>query len=370
VTNPGARAAALLAGPRGRRLCLALALDAADRSWPPLPWVGRTPVPSDPDDVRRSLAGAVAALDLAEVAGTAEPSAFLGALLGSVDWAWYWQEPDDADRLLSDAALAAALEPVADAAVRAPAARWWSEPVARAAQHAVEWPVDPPEDRRPALTGAPAALRRWRQETLADERRSARERPVDVTAAWSGSWWSTPALSGLVATTRSLPGPSTGGVPRQPVDTPVGLVLVEDSMGWETARTWPLEPAPAARVYEVTGPAAWTALVERYPLDVSASRRHDWWRAAGWDGAWAVPDWAAVAADHDAVHLTVAGYLATAGRALPVEVPGSAREVRTLLAGWDPDATWWLADVLRSPGNPVQWRRPGTDDQVGWTVAG
>ena len=43
------------------------------------------------------------------------------------------------------------------------------------------------------------------------------------------------------------------------------------------------------------------------------------------------------------------------GRALPVAVPGPA--TRTVLAGWDPDATWWLADVLPEPGEPTDWRR-------------
>jgi len=42
------------------------------------------------------------------------------------------------------------------------------------------------------------------------------------------------------------------------------------------------------------------------------SRRHDWWRVTGSAGAWMIPDWVAVAADYDAVHLTVGGYLTTA----------------------------------------------------------
>ena len=68
--------------------------------------------------------------------------------------------------------------------------------------------------------------------------------------------------------------------------------------------------------YEVLGPGDWTRLVARYPLDVSKSRRHDWWRVTGCSGTWLVPDWAAVAADYDAVHLSTGGYLTTAGCAL------------------------------------------------------
>jgi hypothetical protein len=28
-----------------------------------------------------------------------------------------------------------------------------------------------------------------------------------------------------------------------------------------------------------------------------------------------------------------------------------------LLGGWDPDATWWLTDVLSGPGEPTDWHR-------------
>jgi hypothetical protein len=50
------------------------------------------------------------------------------------------------------------------------------------------------------------------------------------------------------------------------------------------------------------------------------------------------------------VHLTIGGYLTAAGRALAVS--GSAA---TMLAGWDPDKTYWLADVLQVAGTPVRW---------------
>jgi hypothetical protein len=56
-----------------------------------------------------------------------------------------------------------------------------------------------------------------------------------------------------------------------------------------------------------------------------------------------------VAADYDAIHVSVAGYLATAGRAL------SVGDARTVLAGWDPDQTYWLTDVLETSGPPDLW---------------
>jgi hypothetical protein len=141
---------------------------------------------------------------------------------------------------------------------------------------------------------------------------------------------------------------------------------VEDEMGWPTARSWPVPvPVPAgARVREVAGPGDWAALVARHPLPATASRRHDWYRTTGRDGAWLVPDWSSVAGECDAVHLTVDGYLATAGRALPV--PGTA--AHTVLAGAAPDTTWWLTDVLPGLGEPTDWRR-GQDELPRWVPA-
>ncbi len=72
-----------------------------------------------------------------------------------------------------------------------------------------------------------------------------------------------------------------------------------------------------------------------------------------------VADYAAVAADYDAVHVSVAGYLAAAGVALPVD------DARTMVAGWDPDATYWLTDVLSAAGQPADWTEDDTAP-FGW----
>lgn len=144
-------------------------------------------------------------------------------------------------------------------------------------------------------------------------------------------------LTGLTMTSRSLPGL---GAAR--------LALVEDGLGWRRADVWPLTPTSGCRVYEITGPEAWSDLVVRHPMEVTASKRHDWWRTTGVDGTWFIPDWTRVAADFDAIHLTVTGYLTTAGRALP------AGHGQTVLAGWSPDETYWLADVLTADGPPVE----------------
>jgi hypothetical protein len=181
----------------------------------------------------------------------------------------------------------------------------------------------------------------WRSDVLESERRAA-DLPDDPIAPYSGSWWSTPALAGLRRSTRTL-GPRG----------PVGLHLVEDALGWKSAQCWALRPASRASIFEIHSAQDWSELVQRYPLPVTRSRRHDWWRATGQDVAWTIPDYLAVAADYDGVHLSVAGYLSTAGRAL------RAGEAHTVLAGWDPEDTWWLTDSPQRAGPPVHWATTG-----------
>ncbi|MGH2914491.1 MAG: hypothetical protein ACRDMX_05840 [Solirubrobacteraceae bacterium] len=141
---------------------------------------------------------------------------------------------------------------------------------------------------------------------------------------------------------------------------PVGLHLVEDEQGWRSARSWALELAREHAIYEIRGVQDWGELVARYPLAVTKARRHDWWRATGHDHAWATPDYPAIAADYDAIHLTVAGYLSTAGQAIP------AASAHTVLAGWDPDETWWLTDSPRRIGDPIAWHDTGDDQPFAW----
>jgi hypothetical protein len=77
-------------------------------------------------------------------------------------------------------------------------------------------------------------------------------------------------------------------------------------------------------------------------------------------GPWLVPDWSRVAQEWDAVHLTVAGYLASATRCIPVpdaaDATGTAGttgttgtagstgrvEAASVIGGWGPDVTYWL----------------------------
>ncbi|MCX2754564.1 MULTISPECIES: hypothetical protein [unclassified Gordonia (in: high G+C Gram-positive bacteria)] len=138
------------------------------------------------------------------------------------------------------------------------------------------------------------------------------------------------------------------------------LVAEEDTSIGEEARVWTVSVGEPARVYEVAAPADWARLVDRYPLEVTASRRWDWYNTTGRHRRWFVPDWQAVAADLDAVHVSVNGYLTSAG----IEIPLPERDGATVLAGWGPDVTWWLdPGSIRIDDVPVLWRR---DDE--WWV--
>ena len=113
-------------------------------------------------------------------------------------------------------------------------------------------------------------------------------------------------------------------------------------MGWEKAQVRPVGINLAARVHEIRHADDWAELCRRFPLEVTASRRHDWYRATGRVGDWVIPDWTSVGEHFDGVHLSVAAYLQTAGAVVPVE-----EDSASLIAGWNPDETWWFRpDIL------------------------
>lgn len=324
----------LLLAPRGRRLCWSLLDSLLDgqghTAWRRVRYrVRHGAYQDDLTGLVPEVSASVAMVDLVSLAESGDELRLLAALVEPVDSAAYWEPPDDVDRALADAAVQRVLLPVAHAVTTAVAARWWPSPVQMERQRYVEW-TD--EHGCPlAVSGAAGELACWR---------------VDA-ARRGGAWWSTPRPSGLPATTRALAGLGA-----------VGLGLVEDGSGCDQARCWPVDATRPARVYEITGPGRWVDLVGRYPLDVTRACHDSWQHLADWDGAWLIPDFEALASDYDAIHLTVTGYLVTAGRALPVE------GAHTLLAGWDPDETYWLTDVLAVSGSPRTWtleREP-----IGW----
>jgi hypothetical protein len=302
----------LLEGPRGRRLLWQLVEGRLRESGRPVPRG------ADPDGVRSAVRGLGR--------DTASEAELLQAFADSVCWARYWQEPDDLDTLLADL-----VEDLLVVAERVQPPLWWSSPVDLDDQVLVTW-----EGPAPGLDGAADKLRLWREAAMVDEHRARAERPSDRGAPWSGAWWSAPVMSGLASTSRPRP----------------GVALVEDDQGWDGAALTPVAVTRPVRVLEVHSPADWTRLVARYPLDVSASRRHDWWRATGAREPLLLPDYSAAAEDWDGIHVSPRGYLTTATRALAVNA-GS-----TVLAGWNPDQTWWLTDCLQVAG-PSE-RRPVT----------
>ena len=329
VTDEQVRAAGLLAGPRGRELCAGLAGVSAY-------------------DIRDLGAARLAAIlasrddgGLAEGFDSGSPLAALPVLNEIANHVSYWGDYT-ADDPLEDTPVFAALQPVAELAAAAAGSQWWWSGLDRDGQGYVQWTQRTRYDARadplpgPGRTGP--MLYEAARADAEREQQMAEYRRFPAGAGPGSQWWSCPRA---FETTRCLDGLGA-----------VILAVCEDGFGDTEALVWPVAISDEARVYEVDGPAAWQQLVTAYPRVATASYRHTWYWT-GWDGDWLVPDWPAVARDWDGVHLTVAAYLETAGRTLRV---GSAR---TMLAGWNPDETYWFADVLVPAGEPQHWR---TDD--------
>ncbi|CAM2929118.1 DUF4253 domain-containing protein [Prescottella defluvii] len=301
----------------------------------------------------RTVLDTLAKVDARAVAALPE-AALLDALGLAVDFARYWQPPDEEDLLFAHPDAVAALRPIAQAALSSPHAAWWGDPVDVDNQRSVEgfrpergWAERPLADHRPD-----DALDRWRHHALEWEARFRQYLAEDPGSNVGGEWWSTPVPSSTPSTTREREGVGA-----------LELLLEEDSMGYDRARVRPVRVDGTPRAYEIGGPADWARLVDSYPFPVPASRRSEWYYTTGRYLDWHIPDWVAVAADYDAVHLTVHGYLTTPGIAIPlVERPGA-----TVLAGWDPDATFWLrAGVITIDDDPIEWHRTPTGP---WTPA-
>ncbi|WP_072803550.1 hypothetical protein [Rhodococcoides yunnanense] len=325
----------VLASPRGRFFSanvayLCSADERADYSYRP-----RTP-----EDVLEVIEG----IDVRSVADLSELD-LLGALSFAVDWARYWQPPDEEDEMFARADVVAALRPVARAVLASANTRWWSDPLDFVHQHFVVHPYssDGWPDSTARLLSAPVGLDQWRTHALEMEAQFRGYREERRDRRIGGEWWSIPSPSGALATSRSRPNLGS-----------VELLLEEDSSGCGVARVWPVRVLDTPRVYEITGPADWANLVDSYPLAVPESRRSVWFDTTGEYRDWFIPDWSAVARDHDAVHLSLIGYLTTPGIAIPLSSNAGA----TVLAGWDPDATWWLSKVFTTIDDEyATWRR-------------
>ncbi|QCR18870.1 hypothetical protein [Agrococcus sp. SGAir0287] len=337
-------AARLLAGPRGRRLCLDVAMHddrvreavfwaawaierddpAVGTTWIALDGPGSAAADAVPhrsvDDVVQAILASHVDVDAAVVDA---------ALSSAVSSARYWQEPDADDRIASDRVVSDVLAPIAEAV--AASDHWLRDGRARGSW-LVRWDETPPRTAVD-LTAARAA-------ELADDE-AMRAHPLDAGGVpVGGAWWSTPQT------------PETVG------RLPIALALVEDELGWQGATAIAMrEPDRLLRIASIDD---WLALCRAHPLEVTFARRHDWTRTTGERHAsWIVPDWVAVAAHHDAVHLDVRCWLEGAGRALRVD-----DDAATVIAGWSPDATCWLRDP--QPVDGVPSRRFARDDAAGW----
>lgn len=135
-----------------------------------------------------------------------------------------------------------------------------------------------------------------------------------------------------------------------------GLACAEDALGPERFEVWQVGIDPVARIYEIQSPQDWARLAAGHPRDVTTSRRHDWYRWTGHAGPWILPNWPSVARQWDGVHLSVGGYLSTAGHRI------QAGPASTLLPGWDADQTLWLNDVFTSLTHLSSWEgTPGAE---------
>ena len=163
-----------------------------------------------------------------------------------------------------------------------------------------------------------------------------------VTKCAAAQWWSAPALDRTqlwIGARDASPGPGHPsprhyGKPHNEIWT--SSALDDGSSAWwhllrqgadspppDVAQSvWRLTPRADARVYEINAPDDWARLCEAFPVVV----------ADGYVG----PDWDAVAAEYDGVHLSVEGLI----RAQCVEVETAYGTAK--LDTWDAESTAWL----------------------------
>lgn len=228
----------LLAGPRGRRLCLELARDADPRvrdslftleynadvaagasivhfGWTDDGGTFESRGPMDTTASTGDLAALIRSLPPVELTAPVIDE----ALRRSVDGARYWQEPDGADIVAADPDVRAALTAIAAQVTVHPDGGWWTRD-RTARQWAVEF--DPAGDLSPFTLPADAAAR-WSDATRAEEERATWERPADPAANVSGYWSGRPR-------TRSDPGTGPDLVaPDSDIVTRFGCVMPSPS---------------------------------------------------------------------------------------------------------------------------------------------
>ena len=281
------------------------------------------------------IAGLLAAVELLPVS----EAMLRRALARSVGTARYWQEPDGHDVIAASAPVRNQLARVARHVAASGLADRWGRPVAPGEQWRVEWEAeDAPDWWKPSGKPAFTVLAAWRKATEHEERRAGIERPADPAANYGGEWWSMPPARLLHSTGTFEDG------------SPVGLWCVEDGFGWERANARRVGVPASVRIFEITEASDWAQLCRAYPLEVTAQKRHDWYRTTGRVGAWVMPDFSQLARDFDGVHLTVAAYLGLAGEVVEV-----GAERASMIAGWNPDEAHWFSDEVALRGEETAW---------------
>ncbi|KXP08294.1 hypothetical protein AXK57_17710 [Tsukamurella pulmonis] len=311
----------LMAGPRGRALCLLAACFADERvsqvdrviatrldTTVETGWFSSGAIVLEQGSERQVEALVVALAGVCAIDGLWVRL----ALECIVDEAMYWQEPRGL--LSSRQELQPALARIAGIIAQSPAAEWWTAALSPAEYQVRFLPVD-----HVAAIDAPA------ETILAD---AFRRRDVGEPSGYLSAWWSVPPF-GLI---RTCPAPA---------GEPSGLFLVEDGWG-QTEATVHCARMRSPRVLEIDSVDVWARLCRAHAFGATETKSRDWYRTTGLSSTrWAMPDWRSVAREFDAVHLQVGAYLAASGTAIEVG-PG----VHSVIAGWAPGETFWLTDVV------------------------
>lgn len=323
-------ASEIIAAPRGARFCWEL-LHPVPLSWPPEPL----------GDLHIATASE---LSTATRLIAENGPAVWDALVRCVRVATYWQAPDEIDEALSSADFVRPLQTVAEAVLSNSTIEWWHTPLTLANQVLIDF-ADKAEDllvlRIAGNPGWHAHERTEAIDVIHGPGYSANISESNLELGHkSGIWWSAPHGYGVTVTTSEV----------APYG-PIGLYLHEDNPLLQFGASWAVGTRRQPLSYEIDGPADWIELVLAHPLVVSPADRPDWGSGPVPVGRWVVPDWSAVASQYDAVHLTVYGYLTTAGRQL-ILPDGSG----TRLTGWGPGETFWFNDLLTFSGAVRIWR--------------
>jgi hypothetical protein len=330
----------MLSGPVGRTVLAELAGVTTTSVRSSLGMSGSEPVRSWNAGVEFVAAAAVAATRSVQDqvgADAFEPGSLLRRLGGVVeDYAfgrcqdWKLLQP------VLEGALSQ-LRPLADAVVESATAEWWwaTPPV-----HAQRWVGE--AGSRPPGRGLTDLL----AQAVQANGPPSQTREVPGSRSARGPWWSSLVDPRVLRTTREAPGTTEPTV----FDCRDGHFL----FGRDPVAVWDIVISSAARVFEVREARDWARLTEAYPRDVTGRQGRQWEVWSGLAGPWLLPDWLAAARDWDGVHVTVGGYLATSYQAVPAG-PGLA-----YLAGWHPDETLWLRDVVSEVGWLGEVRPPGS----------